>query len=235
MNETRCVEIDYFSDVLCIWAYVAQIKLDQLRRQFGSSTHLHCHYLSLFGDVEARIARGWRDRGGYSAYNAHVLEIARSHPYVEVDSGIWLEHRPPSSLGCHLFLKAIALLLSAGVLPTGPQSQWTNRTVIEEAAWRLRVAFFRDRRNIADITCQRDIATDLGVPLAALEAEINSGRAFAALSSDIELAEKLHVEGSPTLILNQGRQKLYGDIGYKVIEANIHELLERPGDRATWC
>ena len=65
MNETRCVEIDYFSDVLCIWAYVAQIKLDQVRSLFGSSTHLHCHYLSLFGDVEARIARGWRDRGGF--------------------------------------------------------------------------------------------------------------------------------------------------------------------------
>ena len=87
----------------------------------------------------------------------------------------------------------------------------------------------------ANLCKLRAIATDLDVPLEALEAEINSGRAFAALSSDIDLAEKLHVEGSPTLILNQGRQKLYGDIGYKVIEANIHELLERPGDRATWC
>lgn len=235
MNANSNVEIDYFSDVLCIWAYVAQIKLDQVRRQFGASTRLHCHYLSLFGDVETRITTGWRDRGGCPAYNAHVLEIARSHPYVEVDPGIWLERRPPSSLGCHLFLKAIALLHAAGIVPTGPQSRWADRTIIEEAAWRLRVAFFRDRRDIADNACQRDVAAGLDVPLDALEAEINSGRAFAALSSDLELAEKLRVEGSPTFILNQGRQKLYGDIGYKVIEANIHELLERPGDRATWC
>ena len=27
--------VSYFSDVLCAWAYAAQIKLDELRRQFG--------------------------------------------------------------------------------------------------------------------------------------------------------------------------------------------------------
>lgn len=27
--------VSYFSDVLCVWACVAQIRLDELRRQFG--------------------------------------------------------------------------------------------------------------------------------------------------------------------------------------------------------
>jgi hypothetical protein len=44
------------------------------------------------------------------------------------------------------------------------------------------------------------------------------------------------VKGSPTLILNQGRQKLYFNVGYRLIEANIQELLRQPNpDHASWC
>jgi hypothetical protein len=44
------------------------------------------------------------------------------------------------------------------------------------------------------------------------------------------------VKGSPTMILNQGRQKLFGNVGYRIIEANIQELLREPNpDQASWC
>jgi hypothetical protein len=37
-------------------------------------------------------------------------------------------------------------------------------------------------------------------------------------------------------VLNGGRQKLYGDVGYKIIEANIQELIRDPHpDHASWC
>ena len=32
--------VSYFSDVLCVWAYAAQIKLDELRRQFGDQVRV---------------------------------------------------------------------------------------------------------------------------------------------------------------------------------------------------
>jgi hypothetical protein len=36
--------------------------------------------------------------------------------------------------------------------------------------------------------------------------------------------------------LNDGRQKLYGNVGFRIIEANIQELLRAPvGDQASWC
>jgi hypothetical protein len=40
---------------------------------------------------------------------------------------------------------------------------------------------------------------------------------------------------SPTFVLNEERQKLYGNFGYRVIEASVHELLAEPGERASWC
>jgi len=54
----------HFPDVLCVWAYGAQIKRGESRRQFGEQILIEYHFLRLFGDVSARIDAGWGDRGG---------------------------------------------------------------------------------------------------------------------------------------------------------------------------
>jgi hypothetical protein len=51
----------------------------------------------------------------------------------------------------------------------------------------------------------------------------------------MELKDKYNLEGSPSYIMDNGRQKLYGNVGYHVIEANVRELLENPGGQASWC
>ncbi len=44
------------------------------------------------------------------------------------------------------------------------------------------------------------------------------------------------IQGSPTFVLNEGRQKLYGNVGYRIIDANIQEMLREPRtDQASWC
>ena len=58
---------------------------------------------------------------------------------------------------------------------------------------------------------------------------------MAAFCRDIELRDEYRVEGSPTYVLNQGRQKLYGNLGYRIIEANVQEILSRPEHQASWC
>jgi predicted DsbA family dithiol-disulfide isomerase len=76
----------------------------------------------------------------------------------------------------------------------------------------------------------------VGIPLGSVEAEINSGAAFASLASDYQQRDRLKIEGSPTFVLNQGHQKLYGNLGYRVIEANVRELLREPGvGEMSWC
>jgi predicted DsbA family dithiol-disulfide isomerase len=65
---------------------------------------------------------------------------------------------------------------------------------------------------------------------------IDSGVAHADLEADHRDQQTLMVQGSPTYILNEGRQKLYGNVGYGVIEANIKELLHSPlAGAASWC
>ena len=63
-NISAVATLSHFSAVLCVWVYSAQIKRDELRRQFGQQIHIESHFLRLFGDVSARIDAGWGDRGG---------------------------------------------------------------------------------------------------------------------------------------------------------------------------
>ena len=69
----------------------------------------------------------------------------------------------------------------------------------------------------------------------AIREPLEDGRAFAALAADYEAATRDQVKGSPTFVLNHGRQRLYGNVGYRIIEANIEELLRDRGEMASWC
>jgi predicted DsbA family dithiol-disulfide isomerase len=62
------------------------------------------------------------------------------------------------------------------------------------------------------------------------------GRAFAALAHDYQEADRMRIQGSPSFVLNDGRQILYGNVGFKIIEANIREILRTPSaGQASWC
>ena len=64
---------------------------------------------------------------------------------------------------------------------------------------------------------------------------LDSGQAMASLSEDLHHASTQGVKGSPTWVLNEGRQQLYGNVGYRILSANIDELLNNPADEASWC
>jgi hypothetical protein len=35
--------------------------------------------------------------------------------------------------------------------------------------------------------------------------------------------------------MNGGRQILYGNVGYRILNANVEELLKHPEQEASWC
>jgi len=75
-----------------------------------------------------------------------------------------------------------------------------------------------------------------GVPVEPIQQMFRRGEPQALLEGDMREKEQLHITGSPTIVLNEGRQKLYGNVGYGVIEANIKELLKSPdAGAASWC
>lgn len=235
MSESGAAPITYFSDVLCIWAYTAEIKIAHVRERFGGRVAIRHCFLRVFGDTAARIEQEWGGRGGQLAYADRVQGIAGRFEHVRVHPELWRDEVPVSSEPAHLFCKAVQGLEARGSIDAAPQAHWDGRSPAEEFTWRCRVAFFRDRIDIGRAEALMNIAEELAFPLVELEEELASGRAHAARARDLDLMERFTIEGSPTVLLNQGRQKLYGNVGYRIIEANIQEILDAPEGRASWC
>lgn len=231
MSDSKTVGIDYFHDQLCVWAYIAQRRVDELKFQFGAAVHINYHFLPVFGCTQKRIASGWQDRGGYTGFGAHVREVCSRFPHVTLHPDIWQQQPPTTSVNSHLFLKAVQLLEARGELP--PQED--GKTAFEHLMWQVRLAFFAENRDISRLDTLHGIAEAEGLARAPIEAMINEGHALAGLCRDVELRDQLRIEGSPTFVMNEGRQKLYGNVGYRILEANVQELLQNPGDVASWC
>jgi predicted DsbA family dithiol-disulfide isomerase len=227
VDEMAPVPILYFSDVLCVWAYVTQLRVDEVTRTHAGQVAIAHRFCSVFGDTAAKIGAGWADRGGFEGYADHVSDLIGAFPEATIDRRVWRKTRPASSMGPHLFLKAVQLAEAAGTCEAG---------AFEQTTWDLRRAFFRDAFDIASADVQREIAARRGLASTAIEPFLRDGRAHAALARDYKDAETMGVQGSPSFVLNEGRQKLYGNVGYRIIEANIQELLRRPdAELASWC
>lgn len=221
------IRIQHFSDVLCVWAYASQIRIDELKQQFGDKVRLDYHYVPVFGHAHQKLHAQWSQRGGVEAYGRHVKEVVGRFPHCSVHPEIWLRDTPRSSLSAHLFLCAVQLLEDQS-----PDAQ--GNTAFERAAWALRRAFFRDCTDISRQDELFAIAEGLALPIGAIEVSLANGAAHALLSEDIALARDQSIRASPTLLFNEGRQMLTGNVGYRVIEANVRELLREPVG-SSWC
>ncbi len=232
MNKPEVVEINYFSDLLCVWAYVAEARVEELDQAFGSQVRINRRYCSVFGDSADKIGNGWQAKGGYDGFARHVHEVARQFGHVDTHPGLWTELRPPSSSPAHLFLKAVELIEDK--LP-GSAPDASNR-LVDTLSWDLRLAFFRDGKDIARWEILAGLAKARQLDADAIQAQLHSGAAYAALAADERSQQDMRIEGSPTFVLNNGRQKLYGNVGYRVLEANVRELLNTPDSgEASWC
>ena len=93
------------------------------------------------------------------------------------------------------------------------------------AAKELRRAFFADAQDIANWSAQRQVCKEIDVSFDEALNRIETGEAIAKLAADYEQARNQGIQGSPTYVLNEGRQKLFGNIGYSILSANIKELI----------
>ena len=230
------IPIEYFSDVLCVWAYGAQARVDELKRTFGPAAVVRYRFIPLFAAARTRVQRTWGREDGFDRFNRNLLEIVSGWQHVQVHDDVWRAVRPVSSTTAHVFLKAVQLLERAGDLSPEPQGSFAGRSCFEEALWRVRKAFFGEARDISRRSEMVSIARQLELPLARIDELIDNGEAYAELHLDREAQDRYHVAGSPTFVLDEGRQHLYGNVGYRVIEANVRELLRDPQyGEASWC
>jgi len=220
------IRITHFSDVLCIWAYISQVRVAELQANFADEIVFDYRYFSVFGDVASKMASQWSAKGGLPGYADHVQETAAKFEHIRINAKLWNEHPPASSLPAHL------VLCAAGIA-CGSDSAG-NRAVLALDN-EIRRSFFEDATDISRTGVLLEICDRQGTDTAAIERALQSGEAHAALSSDMKQALDFGVRASPTLTFNEGRQTLTGNVGYRVMEANVRELIRNPLDQHSWC
>jgi predicted DsbA family dithiol-disulfide isomerase len=137
---------------------------------------------------------------------------------------VWCRNVPTSSLPAHLLVAAARLLDSE----QGSASASSFAAAIREAFFEAAV----------DVSCMAElyaIANHQGIEIADLESKLESGQAHALVAHDLKSADEFGVRSSPTMMFNEGRQTLSGNVGYRVLEANIRELIQHPADQHSWC
>lgn len=220
------IRIRYYSDILCVWGYIGQKRVDELCARFGDQVLVTPRFMSVFGDVPSKMENAWKDRGGVRGYAEHVHKACEAFPEIPIHEACWISGTPTSSLPCHLYLGAIRSLEAAGAAPVG--SEWRGAQV-------ARRLFFEQATDISDARVLDELCRELGVSVESVHAQIQSGAAFAVLSGDLELMRTESIVMSPTLTFNEGRQRLQGNVGYRLMEANVRELLDVPHHGASWC
>jgi len=213
--------IDYYSDLLCVWAWIAQPRLEELQRQWGEQIAIRHRFVDIFGDSHSKIAQRWGADDGFEKFSAHIHHVAAPFEHARIHRDIWTSVRPRSSMPAHLLLKAIATVY--------------DDSTVQAVALRFRRAFFVEARSIDQLPELIELAGELSLDAAAIKGALMDGRAMAEWSADQLIARELGIKGSPTWVLNEGRQVLYGNVGYRILHANIEELIKKPAAEASWC
>jgi len=213
--------LTYYSDILCVWAYISQERVDQVSKRFFDNVSIDYRFCSVFGDTAYKIGNGWAQKGGYKGFGNHLHEVVSKFDYINLHPAIWQQNRPTSSIPAHIVLKAV---------------QRADKSRFTDMLKKLRIDFFGSCLDISKWAVLEAALEDVGISVHDVCELIDSGVAHADLEADHRNQQKLMIKGSPTIILNEGRQKLYGNVGYGVIEANINELLNSPvAGAASWC
>jgi predicted DsbA family dithiol-disulfide isomerase len=215
--------IDYVSDVLCVWAWVSEERNKELQLQFHEQLSLQPKFINLFGNTEARIGKGWQEKGGFDGFAKHTQEVVAKFPELTLNDKVWSDVRPTSSMPAHLYLKAAEL-------------SGSDTETILKLARSLRHAFFADGLDISKFEVIEMVFATIGVSVDTINEQLKNGSAYAALWNDQLFREEQHIKGSPSYVIDGGRQILFGNVSYRVIEANINELVSpSPKEGASWC
>ncbi len=215
------LKLTYYSDILCVWAYISQPRIDQVTEQFSDKVSIDYRFCSVFGDVAHMISRNWAKHGGYAGYADHLCKVIAEFDYVKLHPDLWRRNQPVSSTPAHLVVKAL---------------QRVDKGRCRDLLCELRTRFFTQCMDISQWLVLQDALMEIGVSTKDVQDAMHSGLAYADLEADRRNQQTFMIQGSPTILLNEGRQKLYGNVGFRVIEANIDELLRSSiAGVASWC
>lgn len=219
------IEFSYWSDPLCIWALVAQPKLDRILNERGSSLRVDYRIVPVFGSLPWRFTQGpWAKEGVPGRVEA-TRRIAAQAGRADVTGECWAKATPASSWAPAAAIKAAFAAEKQGLLPEGKAAEYQRM---------LREAFFVGERNIARRDVQLAVAEELDIARAPIEERLDDGSAVASVWEDNLEKERLRLQGSPTYVFDGGRAMLYGNFEYGMLRSTVDQLVQgiHPGSSA---
>lgn len=218
------LRFSYWSDPLCIWALVAQQKLEDLLRQFGAQVQVDYRIVPVFGSVPWRFARGPWAKEGVEGRIAATRRIAEQGGRSDISGECWRHAMPATTWAPAAAIKAVFALHDGLGDEAGPEYQRA-----------LRERFFVEEQNIALRRVQLELAEKMKLPLAPIEARLDDGSALCAVYEDHAEKELLRIQGSPTYVFDGGRAMLYGNFDYGILHSTVEELLRGGGPGGSAC
>ncbi len=226
MTNGKRVEFSYWSDPLCIWALVAQPKLDRLLADLGQHLVADYRIVPVFGSVPWRFRHGpWKDEG-VDGRVATTRRIAEEAGRTDITGECWRKAAPASSWAPAMAIKAVCALDSLGDVPSGSGARYHRG---------LRERFFVGEEDVARREVQLRLAEEHGLPRAPIERRLDDGTALAALWEDHLEKERLKIQGSPTYVFDGGRAMLYGNFDYSILRSTALELVRGMSSGCSTC
>lgn len=219
------IEFSYWSDPLCIWALVAQEKLDRVLGELGRQLIVDYRIVPVFGSVPWRFTQGPWAKEGIAGRVAATRRIAEQAGRADVSGECWRKAAPASSWAPATAIKAVFAMEARGECASESGSLY-QRT--------LRERFFVGEENVARRSVQLAVAEAQGLPRAPIEQQLDDGTALAAVWEDHIEKERLKIQGSPTYVFDGGRAMLYGNFEYGMLRSTVEELVRgiHPGSSA---
>jgi len=222
----RALHFEYWSDPLCIWAYVAQSKLERVIAEWGPHLAIRYRIVPVFGSLPRRFTTGSWSAEGPAGRRVATADVARAQGCDGVTGELWTSDMPSSSWPAGAAAKAVFLLEERGEAEVGSGATYLRA---------LRRRAFEANQNICRRSVQLAVAEELGVSPQRLDALLDDGLPFALLAEDDEDRRTAGVRGSPTYVFDGGRAVLYGNFPFEVLHATMEQLLRGLGIGASAC
>jgi len=113
----KTVTLTCFTDVLCVWAWIGELRLAEVRRTHGEAVAVTQRFCNVFGATALKIQANWGAKGGYDGFAGHLAHVLEGFPELTASPDLWRRVRPASSLPAHLALKAVQAQAAEGGAP----------------------------------------------------------------------------------------------------------------------
>ncbi|MGZ3450857.1 MAG: DsbA family oxidoreductase [Polyangiales bacterium] len=219
------LKFGYWSDPLCIWALVAQPKLDRVLAELGEKVFVEHRIVPVFGSVTWRFTEGPWAKEGVEGRIAATRKIAEKAGRTDVSGECWSKAMPASSWAPAAAVKAVFALERENAVEHGSGAEYQRV---------LRERFFVSERNTALRSVQLEVAEELKLPREAIASRLDDGSGLARVWEDHLEKERLKIQGSPTYVFDGGRAMLYGNFEYGILRSTVEELVRgiEPGRSA---